>query len=119
MLMGVLPNSQFGDVAVIDLPSEGVNVQVADKSKVLHPVATSTVMSSGITSSPISVQLSADQSVLAGFDVVGCNEIDKSVISIYEQNINSKFNFCESIRDFKKRTDLPKELYQLDVLDGS
>lgn len=56
---------------------------------------------------------------LAGFDVVGCNEIDESVISIYEQNINSEFNFCESIRNFKKRTDLPKELYQLDILDGS
>mgnify|MGYP003610770048 FL=1 len=56
---------------------------------------------------------------LAGFNVVGCNEIDKNIISIYEQNINSEFNFCESIRDFKKRTDLPKELYQLNILDGS
>jgi DNA (cytosine-5)-methyltransferase 1 len=56
---------------------------------------------------------------LAGFDVVGCNEIDKNIISIYEKNINSEFNFCESIRNFKKRTDLPKELYQLDILDGS
>ena len=64
--MGVLPNSQFGDVAVIDLPSEGINVQLADTSKNLHPVATSTVMSAGLTSSPISVRLSSDQTVLAG-----------------------------------------------------
>lgn len=66
MLMGVLPNSQFGDVAVIDLPSKGVNVQVADSSGALHPVGTSTVMSSGITSTPISVQLSAGQTVTPG-----------------------------------------------------
>lgn len=66
MLMGVLPNSQFGDVAVIDLPSEGVSLQVADTSGALHPVGTSTVMSSGITSSPISVKLSPDQTVKAG-----------------------------------------------------
>lgn len=66
MLMGVLPNSQFGDVAVVDLPSEGVNVQLADTSKSLHPVATATVMSSGITSSPIAVHLSSGQTITAG-----------------------------------------------------
>lgn len=66
MLMGVLPNSQFGDVAVIDLPSRGVNVQVADASGALHPVATATVMSSGITTSPIGVQLSSGETVKAG-----------------------------------------------------
>ena len=66
MLMGVLPNSQFGDVAVIDLPSEGINLQVADSSGTLHPVGTSTVMSSGVTSSPISVRLSSGQTVIAG-----------------------------------------------------
>ena len=38
MLMGVLPNSQFGDVAVIDLPSSVSKVQVADTSGVSHPV---------------------------------------------------------------------------------
>lgn len=55
MLMGVLPNSQFGDVAVIDLPSEGVNVQVADASGGLHSVATATVMNTGIATTPIGV----------------------------------------------------------------
>lgn len=66
MLMGVLPNSQFGDVAVIDLPSAGIGVQVPDTSGVLHPVGTSTVMSSGVTSSPISVKLSSGETVKAG-----------------------------------------------------
>lgn len=66
MLMGVLPNSQFGDVAVIDLPSEGINLQVADTSGTLHPVGTATVMASGIATSPIGVHLSSNQTVLAG-----------------------------------------------------
>ena len=66
MLMGVLPNSQFGDVAVINLPSEGINLQVADRSGTLHPVGTATALAAGVTSTPISVKLSSDQSVLAG-----------------------------------------------------
>lgn len=66
MLMGVLPNSQFGDVAVIDLPSEGISLQVADTSGTLHPVGTATVMSSGVTSSPISVKLASGETVKAG-----------------------------------------------------
>ena len=36
MLMGVLPNSQFGDVAVIDLPSSISKVQVVDISGASH-----------------------------------------------------------------------------------
>uniref|UniRef100_A0AAU8AZZ9 Major capsid protein n=1 Tax=Dulem virus 257 TaxID=3145734 RepID=A0AAU8AZZ9_9VIRU len=80
MLMGVLPNSQFGDVAVIDLPSEGINLQVADSSGVLHPVGTSTVMSSGITTTPISVRLSSGQTVNAG-----------SYLTTNVQDIASKF----------------------------
>ena len=59
MLMGVLPNSQFGDVAVIDLPSSVSNVQVADTTGALHPVGTATVMNKGIASSPIGVDLSS------------------------------------------------------------
>lgn len=66
MLMGVLPNSQFGDVAVIDLPSEGINLQVADTSGALHPVGTATVMSTGIATSPIGVHLSSGQTINAG-----------------------------------------------------
>ena len=66
MLMGVLPNSQFGDVAVIDLPSEGVNIQVADTTGKLHPVGTATVMNKGIATSPIGVDLSSGGTVNAG-----------------------------------------------------
>ena len=58
MLMGVLPNSQFGDVAVIDLPSSLSNVQVADPSGALYPVSTATVMSKEVPTSFIGVDLS-------------------------------------------------------------
>lgn len=80
MLMGVLPNSQFGDVAVIDLPSSVSNVQVADTSGVLHPVGTATVMNSGIATSPIGVHLSTGDIINAG-----------SRLSVNMQDIASKF----------------------------
>lgn len=56
---------------------------------------------------------------LAGFDVVGCNEIDPKMMSIYVENHKPKYPFLESIVDFKKRKELPAELYDLDILDGS
>ena len=56
---------------------------------------------------------------LAGFDVIGCNEIDPKMIEAYILNHKPKFSFLESITTFSKRNDLPKELYNLDVLDGS
>lgn len=56
---------------------------------------------------------------LAGYDVIGCNEIDPRMISIYRENHNPKYSFCEPIQEFKKRKYLPKELYNLDILDGS
>jgi DNA (cytosine-5)-methyltransferase 1 len=56
---------------------------------------------------------------LAGFDVIGHNDIDKKMIEVYKENHNPKFSFLESITTFAKRKDLPKELYELDVLDGS
>jgi len=56
---------------------------------------------------------------LAGFDVIGCNEIDPKMIEAYIANHNPKFPFLEPIQIFKNRTDLPEELYNLDVLDGS
>lgn len=80
MLMGVLPNSQFGDVAVIDLPSGGAPLTVADTKGSLHPVGTATVMSSGITASPIGVHLSSGQTVNAG-----------SILSVNVKDIASKF----------------------------
>ncbi|MCM1451006.1 MAG: DNA (cytosine-5-)-methyltransferase [Clostridium sp.] len=56
---------------------------------------------------------------LAGYDVLGCNEIDKRMLSIYEANHHPKFAFLGPIQEFKNREDLPAELYNLDVLDGS
>jgi DNA (cytosine-5)-methyltransferase 1 len=56
---------------------------------------------------------------LAGFDVIGCNEIDPKMIETYKKNHNPKFSFLESITTFKERDDLPGELYNLDILDGS
>ena len=56
---------------------------------------------------------------LAGFDVLGCNEIDPKMIEAYKVNHNPKYAFLEPIQTFKDRQDLPDELYQLDILDGS
>lgn len=56
---------------------------------------------------------------LAGFDVLGCNEIDIKMIEVYKANHNPKYAYLESIQTFKLRTDLPDELYNLDILDGS
>jgi len=56
---------------------------------------------------------------LAGFDVLGCNEIDPKMIEAYKANHNPKYAYLEPIQTFKLRKDLPKELYNLDILDGS
>jgi DNA (cytosine-5)-methyltransferase 1 len=56
---------------------------------------------------------------LAGFDVLGCNEIDPKMIEAYRTNHKPKYSYLEPIQTFKLRKDLPKELYNLDILDGS
>lgn len=56
---------------------------------------------------------------LAGFDVVGCNEIDPRMAAVYKKNLNPKYIYVEDIREFVAREDYPLELYQLDILDGS
>jgi len=56
---------------------------------------------------------------MSGFEVIGCNEIDPEMMAIYKQNHNPKYSYLESIETFKLRNDLPKELYNLDILDGS
>lgn len=56
---------------------------------------------------------------LAGYDVIGCNEIDPRMMYAYCQNHNPRFPFLEPIQDFKNREDLPPELFNLDILDGS
>lgn len=56
---------------------------------------------------------------LAGFEHLGGVEIDKKVAEVYKLNHNPKYLYNEDIRVFNERTDLPEELYNLDLLDGS
>jgi len=80
---------------------------------------------------------------LAGFDVLGCNEIDPKMMGAYVKNHNPKYSFLEPIQHFKLRTTrekaiqlfgslenyelaggdekwlMPAELYKLRILDGS
>lgn len=56
---------------------------------------------------------------LAGCDVLGCCEIDEKMNRVYVENHHPKYNYLMDIRDFNKLDDLPQELYNLDILDGS
>jgi DNA (cytosine-5)-methyltransferase 1 len=56
---------------------------------------------------------------LAGYDVLGCNEIDPKLISAYRANHKPKYSFLEPIQDFKNRKEFPDDLMNLDILDGS
>jgi len=56
---------------------------------------------------------------LAGYDVIGCNEIDQKMMMAYQMNHQPKYAALEPIQTFKLRKDLPESLYNLDILDGS
>lgn len=56
---------------------------------------------------------------LAGYDVTGFCEIDPRVASVYEANLKPKLRYVMDLRDFNALDDLPEELYDLDILDGS
>lgn len=58
---------------------------------------------------------------LAGCDVIGCCEIDPKMNNIYIENHNPKHNFLMDIRKFNElpNEELPRELFNLDILDGS
>lgn len=55
----------------------------------------------------------------AGFQVLGNVEIDPKINVMYVKNNHPKYNYCEDLREFNKREDLPEDLYNLDILDGS
>jgi len=55
----------------------------------------------------------------AGFNVIGCNEIDPKMMKAYVTNHKPKYAYLEPIQTFKLRKDLPDELYNLAILDGS
>ena len=56
---------------------------------------------------------------LAGYEMLGICEIDPQMARIYKKNHNPKMVYLEDIRVFRKREDLPVELFNLDILDGS
>lgn len=58
---------------------------------------------------------------LAGCDVIGCVEIDPKMNEVYVKNHHPKHNFLMDIRDFNAipNDQLPSELFDLDILDGS
>lgn len=56
---------------------------------------------------------------LAGYEHLGGVEIDPQVANVYKINHNPKYLYIQDLREFNKREDLPKELYELDILDGS
>ena len=58
---------------------------------------------------------------LAGYDVIGNVEIDKNMMQIYRKNNNPKYSYLMDIRDFVElpNDELPQELFNLDILDGS
>ena len=56
---------------------------------------------------------------MAGFQHLGGVEIDKKMVEIYQANHKPKYLYHEDIRDFLARDNLPDELFNLDILDGS
>ena len=58
---------------------------------------------------------------LAGCEVIGCCEIDPEMNEVYIKNHHPKHNFLMDIRDFNKlpNEEIPEELFNLDILDGS
>ena len=55
---------------------------------------------------------------LAGFDVIGANDIDEEMAWHYQKNLKPKHYFLCPIKDLITAK-LPDELFKLDILDGS
>lgn len=58
---------------------------------------------------------------LAGCEVIGCCEIDPKMNEVYVKNHHPKHNFLMDIREFNAlpNEEIPAELFDLDILDGS
>jgi len=58
---------------------------------------------------------------LAGYEVLGGVEIDPEMSEIYVKNHKPKYEYLMGVQKFKNIPDdeLPKELFNLDILDGS
>lgn len=57
----------------------------------------------------------------AGFEVIGNVEIDPQMNALYKRNLHPRFSFEMDLREFNAIPDeqLPPELFDLDILDGS
>ena len=55
---------------------------------------------------------------LAGYEVLGCNDIDPRMTEVYKANFNPKYVITAPIKDLLEM-ELPEELFNLDILDGS
>lgn len=58
---------------------------------------------------------------LAGFEVLGGVEIDPQMMRVYRANHHPKHSYLMGVQEFKTfpDADLPSELFDLDILDGS
>ncbi|MCI8655039.1 MAG: DNA (cytosine-5-)-methyltransferase [Clostridia bacterium] len=56
---------------------------------------------------------------LSGYNVIGNCEIDKKINEVYIANHKPQYNYCMSIQEMNKLKEFPKELFNLDILDGS
>lgn len=56
---------------------------------------------------------------LAGYEHLGGVEIDPNVAATYRANHHPQHLFVMDVRQFNAQTNLPDELYNLDILDGS
>jgi DNA (cytosine-5)-methyltransferase 1 len=56
---------------------------------------------------------------LAGFEHLGGVELTDHYSKLYIKNHNPKYFYTQDIREWNKRNDLPEELFNLDLLDGS
>lgn len=56
---------------------------------------------------------------MAGYDHLGGVELDDAISRVYEANHKPEYLYKEDIRITCNRNDLPAELYNLDIFDGS
>lgn len=58
---------------------------------------------------------------LSGYEVLGGVEIDPQMMRLYKKNHNPKHSYLMGVQQFKNipNEELPEELFNLDVLDGS
>lgn len=56
---------------------------------------------------------------LAGYDVIGCVDIDPKMMAVYQANHHPRYPFVGPVGALVTVADLPPDLFSLDVLDGS